>query len=94
MLGISVPSVSLSHMPTGSSSEGSEKSTEVKRNNFTTTYESTFDKASTIDRGRPFQQTGFDTETQPATRYKFRIMPTWTHQSSIGSDPDGGEDKV
>ena len=90
VLGISVPSVSLSHMPTGSSSEGSEKSTEVKRNNFTTTYESTFDKASTIDRGRPFQQTGFDTETQPATRYKFRIMPTWTHQSSIGSDPDGG----
>ena len=90
VVGISLASISLSHLPTGSSSKGNEQSTEVKQSNLTTTYESTFDKASAIDVGRPFQQTGFDSDLQPATRYKFRIMPTWTHQPNIGSDPDGG----
>ena len=90
VLGISISSVGMSHLPTGPASKGTEGSTQVKRGNYRITYEKIFDQATTIDEGRPFQQTGFDADTQPATRFKMRIMPSWTHQDKIGSDPNGG----
>ena len=90
VLGVSVPSLGLTHLPTASSSGGENNTAEVKRKNFETTFESIFDKASTIDTGRPFQDTGFDSKAQAATRFKLRVMPTWIHQPAGGGDPEGG----
>ena len=88
VIGVSVPALSVSALPTGSGS--GENKTEVSRRNFEVTYEQVFQKASTIDTGRPFQQTGFDSDQQPATRFKLRVMPTWIHQPAGGGDPEGG----
>jgi len=90
VLGISVAAQGQSFLPSGGSGSGNSTAN-VKIKNMEPTFENTFKKANTIDTEPPFPGTKFtNPDTQPATRYKFRVMPSLNHMPKGGGNANGG----